>query len=217
MVFDEDDPVFRFHGLANPPRVGRQKSQNRVFTLFPPQAADFTMIVLEEIQFLEQPSSRRTKTRSWRKEILLEDNHPWQAGRANERPFDPGRMKSMSFQTLIVEDSADYRHLLRDALCGHFPAMDVQEAENGREADERIRLKAPDLIFMDINLPGENGLELTKKIKAGYPGIVIVILTNYDQPEYRDMAVRCRADFFLSKGSATQEHILALVETLVPT
>jgi DNA-binding NarL/FixJ family response regulator len=125
-------------------------------------------------------------------------------------------MKSVSFQTLIVEDSADYRLLLRDALLGHFPAMDIQEAENGHEADDRIRVHAPDLIFMDINLPGENGLELTKRIKACHPGIIVVVLTNYDQPEYRDMAVRCRADYFLSKSSATQEHILALVETLVP-
>ena len=122
----------------------------------------------------------------------------------------------MAFQTLIVEDNAEYRRLLRQALHGHFPAMDVQEAENGHEADERIRVHAPDLIFMDINLPGQNGLELTKKIKARFPGVVVVVLTNYDQPEYREMAVRCRADHFLSKGSATQEHILALVETLVP-
>ncbi len=122
----------------------------------------------------------------------------------------------MSFQTLIVEDSADYRQLLRQALCAHFPAMDVQEAENGEEAAERIRVHAPDLVFMDINLPGENGLELTKKIKAQHPSVIVVILTNYDLPEYRERAERCQADYFLSKSSASREKILALVESLVP-
>ena len=94
--------------------------------------------------------------------------------------------------------------------------MDVQEAENGHEADDRIRIHAPDLIFMDISLHGENGLVLMKKIKAVHPGIVVVVLTNYDQPEYRDMAVRYRADYFLSKSDASRENILALVETLLP-
>jgi DNA-binding NarL/FixJ family response regulator len=122
----------------------------------------------------------------------------------------------VAYHTLIVEDSADYRELLRQALRAHFPGMEIQEAGDGEAADDRIRLHTPDLIFMDINLPGENGLELTKKIKARHPGTVIVILTNYDLQEYREMAVRCRADYFLSKSTATQAHILALVETLVP-
>jgi DNA-binding NarL/FixJ family response regulator len=54
---------------------------------------------------------------------------------------------------------------------------------------------------MDLRLPGENGLELTKKIKAQYPGIIIVILTNYDLPEYREAAYQCGADHFVSKDS----------------
>jgi DNA-binding NarL/FixJ family response regulator len=122
----------------------------------------------------------------------------------------------VSFLTLIVEDSPDFRKLLREALSGHFPAMVFKEAGNGSEASECLRVHPPDLIFMDINLPGENGLELTKKIKARHPYVIVIILTNYDLPEYREMAIRCRADYFLSKSSASREQILALVETLVP-
>ena len=94
--------------------------------------------------------------------------------------------------------------------------MDVQEAENGVDAAAHILSRIPDLIFMDINLPGENGLELTKKIKARYPRIIVVILTNYDLPEYRERAELCQADYFLSKGDTSRENILALAETLVP-
>jgi len=54
---------------------------------------------------------------------------------------------------------------------------------------------------MDLRLPGENGLELTKKIKAQYPDIIVVIVTNYDVPEYRKAAFESRADHFISKDS----------------
>jgi len=47
---------------------------------------------------------------------------------------------------------------------------------------------------VDIKLPGVNGLELTKKIKAAHPSITIFILTNYDIPEYREAAFQYGAD-----------------------
>ena len=50
---------------------------------------------------------------------------------------------------------------------------------------------------MDIRLPGENGLELTKRIKMNYPDIIMVILTNYDLPEYREAARESMADYFV--------------------
>jgi len=68
---------------------------------------------------------------------------------------------------------------------------------------------------MDIKLPGESGLELTKKIKDQYPNIPIIILTSYDLPEYREAASHYRANHFLSKGSATKEGILSLVESIL--
>ena len=68
---------------------------------------------------------------------------------------------------------------------------------------------------MDIRLPGENGLELTKKIKMSYPDIIIVILTSYDLPEYRQAARESKADYFVTKDSPTQD-FLTLVESILP-
>jgi DNA-binding NarL/FixJ family response regulator len=62
-------------------------------------------------------------------------------------------------------------------------------------------------------LPGENGLELTKKIKANYPGITVVVLSGYDLPEYRQAALQSNADHFVSKDSNTSD-FLALVESI---
>jgi DNA-binding NarL/FixJ family response regulator len=68
---------------------------------------------------------------------------------------------------------------------------------------------------MDVTLPGENGLELTKKIKADYPGVIIIILTSHDSPEYRQAAIRYKANYFLSKGSIATDEIFKLVKSII--
>ena len=102
---------------------------------------------------------------------------------------------------LIVEDNAFFLKFLEEAIHSRFPSIHVFGVGNGEEALQKIETLLPDAILMDIRLPGENGLELTKKIKAQYPDIIVVILTNYDLPEYREAAYQCRADHFLSKDS----------------
>ncbi|HSB05861.1 MAG TPA: response regulator [Thermodesulfobacteriota bacterium] len=61
------------------------------------------------------------------------------------------------------------------------------------------------IVFMDIRLPGENGLEITKNIKKNYPDIIIVILTSYDLPEYRQAGRESMADYFVPKDSSIQD------------
>jgi len=118
-------------------------------------------------------------------------------------------------RTLIVEDSVFYRQLLKEALHSRFPKMDISEATDGEEAFQKIEAHLPDLIFMDIKLPGESGLDLTKKIKSKHPNIIIIILTAYDIPEYREAVYQYKANYFLSKGSASKEDILTLVDSIL--
>jgi two-component system response regulator YesN len=118
------------------------------------------------------------------------------------------------FQILIVEDNAPFRQSLKEMLCEQFPTMVVEEAEDGEKALEKIETLSPHLVFMDIKLPGQSGLEVTREIKARYPGIRVIILTSYDLPEYRDAAKNYGADYFLSKGSSSREEILALVDSI---
>jgi DNA-binding NarL/FixJ family response regulator len=102
---------------------------------------------------------------------------------------------------LIVEDNAFFLQFLKDTMHLRFPSIDMLEAANGEEAMQKIKTLSPEAILMDLRLPGENGLELTKKIKAQYPNIIIVILTNYDLPEYREAAYHSGANHFVSKDS----------------
>ncbi len=119
------------------------------------------------------------------------------------------------FKILIVEDSLFFRQLFKETLRSRFPAVEISEAADGQEALKSIESRTPDLVFMDIKLPGENGLEVTKKIKVQYPKIIVVILSAYDLPEYREAAYDHNATYFLSKGSSSKEEILSLVESIM--
>ena len=115
---------------------------------------------------------------------------------------------------LIVDDNAPFRQSLREMLREQFSTMGVDEAEDGEDALDKIETLSPHLVFMDIKLPGQNGLEVTREIKARYPGVRVIILTSYDLPEYRKAAENYGADYFLSKGSSSREEIIALVDRI---
>jgi len=116
-------------------------------------------------------------------------------------------------RVLVVEDSTIFRTLLKETLQSRFPSMEILEAVDGNEAMKEITDRLPDLVFMDIKLPGENGLDLTAKIKTKYPDVIVIVLTSYDTPEYREAAAKAKADYFLAKGSSSRDGILALVES----
>jgi CheY-like chemotaxis protein len=119
------------------------------------------------------------------------------------------------WKVLIVEDSTLFRQLLKEKLLDRFPSVEIHEAANGEEALLKVETLRPHLIFMDIRLPGENGLALTQKIKTRYPNIIVIILTGYDLPEYRQVSSQY-ADYFFSKDSSTAESIFTVVESIFP-
>ncbi len=106
-----------------------------------------------------------------------------------------------NFKILIVDDNDFFRQTLKTTLKGYFPMIEIEEAADGNNALQSVKTFTPDLIFMDIELPGDNGLELTKKIKANHQKIVVLILTTYDIPEYERVASEYGADRFLAKSS----------------
>lgn len=114
---------------------------------------------------------------------------------------------------LIVDDNSMMRETARGILNSRFPNLCIDEAGNGAEALDRIHHHLPDLILMDIGLPGDNGLKLTRKIKKLYPQIAIIIFTNYDSSEYRETAIKNGATFFLSKSSPNRYRLTEVVES----
>ena len=120
-----------------------------------------------------------------------------------------------SVRVLIVEDSTLFRQSFKETLHDRFPSVEFYEAINGEEALLQVEALRPDVIFMDIRLPGENGLQVTQKIKARYPKTIVIILTGYDLPECRE-ALSPYTEYFFSKDSTTTEDIFTLIESIFP-
>ena len=118
-------------------------------------------------------------------------------------------------KALIVDDNSMLRETTRAFLESRFPQLCVLEAQDAKEAFQKTNNHEPDLILMDIGLPGENGLILTRKIKNLYPQITIAIFTNYDLSEYRKAAFEYGADFFLSKSSLLENNLSKVVEFIL--
>ncbi len=121
----------------------------------------------------------------------------------------------VKLKALIVENNAFFRRMLKENLLARFPSMVIQEAEEGKEALQRVQALQPELIFMDLQLPGENGLQLTKKIRTSHPGTKVIILTGHDIPEYREAATRCGANAFITKDSLNAGQVEELVKSLL--
>jgi DNA-binding NarL/FixJ family response regulator len=128
-----------------------------------------------------------------------------QLGRKHEKRGMP--------KILIVEDNLMYREVLKKFIASKFPNMDIEEAENAKEVFNQINDGLPDLIFMDIKLQNDNGLVLTRRIKAEHPDLVIAMLTQYNGAEYREAAHQSGADFFISKSSSDKKEILRIIES----
>ncbi len=123
--------------------------------------------------------------------------------------------KETNLKVLMVEDNLAFRQFFKENLRSRFPSVEIFEAADGEKVLEIVEAESPNLIFMDIQLPGENGLSLTQKIKARYPHIIVVVVTTYDIPEYREAAFRHGANRFIPKDSLDWKEIETVVESLV--
>jgi len=75
----------------------------------------------------------------------------------------------VSFKVMLVEDDVGFRRSLSGLLKSRFPSIPLVEASDDAEAIEKVKSFFPQLIFMDIKLPGQNGLEVTRRIKVLHP------------------------------------------------
>lgn len=117
-------------------------------------------------------------------------------------------------RVLLVDYRYDFREAFKESFSYHYPSALIEEVGGGDEALEKIRQTPPDLIFMDIRMPGMNGLQLTQKIKGESPNTRIAILTSYDLLEYREAALQYGADHFFVKSSLQWDEVEALVKSI---
>jgi CheY-like chemotaxis protein len=119
------------------------------------------------------------------------------------------------FKILIVDPNDPFRRSLKQVLVNRFPIVDIQEAPDGTQCLELVQSFSPNLIFIDIHLPSESGLDLARQLKIDHPDIIIVILTSYDLPEYQAAAEESGIEHLVPKDAWTGEDMIALVHSIL--
>jgi DNA-binding NarL/FixJ family response regulator len=113
-------------------------------------------------------------------------------------------------RVLLADDHPMFREGLVVAL-GALPGVDVvAEASSGEEAIELAARVQPDVVVMDVNMPGLNGIDATRRIVAESPHIGVLVLTMFDEDESVFQAMRAGARGYLLKG-ADREDVLRAV------
>ena len=108
-------------------------------------------------------------------------------------------------RVVLADDHPIVRAGIREAL-KVIPGVEViAEASDGREAIELVKSLQPDVVFMDISMPGLNGLEAAERILKAFPQIRIIILSRHDSEEYYWRALQVGASGYLLKKAAIAE------------
>ena len=122
-------------------------------------------------------------------------------------------MKMPRIRVLLVDDNARFLELLSRYLSAQQELQVVGSATSGAGAVAEVGKLHPDLVLMDLTMPGMNGLEATSKIKKQPNAPRIIIVTLQDQPVYRMMSEDVGADGFLTKDNFA-EPLIHMIHTL---
>jgi DNA-binding NarL/FixJ family response regulator len=109
------------------------------------------------------------------------------------------------WRLLLVDDHA----LFREGLAGLFAYQDdflvVGEADDSASALAQTAALQPDLVLMDIDMPGEDGIDTTRRLKAAFPDVTVVMLTVHDATDKLIEAIKAGAQGYLVKNIRTTE------------
>ena len=111
---------------------------------------------------------------------------------------------------LIADDHQMIIDGLKSMLAAEGEMQVVGEACNGKEVLARLKQVAVDLILMDINMPELDGIDTTRKLKAQYPRVKVLILTMYNKPEFIRNLMEAGADGYILKNTGKEELLLAI-------
>jgi DNA-binding NarL/FixJ family response regulator len=117
---------------------------------------------------------------------------------------------SAPIRVLLVDD----QQLLRAGFAMILEVEDdvevVGEARDGEEAVRQVAALAPDVVLMDVQMPGTDGIAATERVVADHPGTKVVILTTFDDDEYLFAGLRAGASGFLLKTSPPDDLVAAI-------
>ncbi len=111
---------------------------------------------------------------------------------------------------VIADDHTIMREGLKRILDGAEDISVIGEATNGFETLDWVRKGGFDLLLMDLSMPGRNGVELIRQVKAEAPKLPVLILTMHDEEQYAVRSIRAGAQGYLTKESAGTQLVNAI-------
>ncbi|PKN05611.1 MAG: DNA-binding response regulator [Deltaproteobacteria bacterium HGW-Deltaproteobacteria-9] len=119
-------------------------------------------------------------------------------------------MTEKKIRILIADDHPIVRAGFKQVISDTPDLIVADEAGNGQEVLQYLKKKKYDVVLLDISMPGKNGLEILKDLKADYPKLPVLILSIYPEEQYAIRALRAGAAGYLTKASAPNELISAI-------
>ncbi|MEZ4503457.1 MAG: response regulator transcription factor [Dehalococcoidia bacterium] len=113
-------------------------------------------------------------------------------------------------RVLLVDDHAEFRSGLRGLLTREEDIEVVGEAANGEEALRLTERTTPDVVLMDLHMPGVNGIEATRQLIAARPFVGVLVVTMFEDDESVFAAMRAGARGYLLKGARKEETLRAI-------
>ncbi|MFQ6609747.1 MAG: response regulator transcription factor [Fidelibacterota bacterium] len=119
----------------------------------------------------------------------------------------------MCYKIIVVDDNDSFRELIRKTVQKIKHVEIAATAGNGEEAVPKVRELKPDLVLLDIRMPGMDGIKTLEVIKRENPQIKVIMFTNYEMPEYRKATSEKGADGFVLKKELFRE-LVPMIEKL---
>jgi DNA-binding NarL/FixJ family response regulator len=115
-------------------------------------------------------------------------------------------------RVLIVDDQAPFRDAAHAVLGAMTRFTVVGMADTGEAGLALARSMRPDLVLLDVNLPGVSGAEVARLLTGEHPATVVVLVSTYDQSEFGDEVSQCGAAGYLRKSDFGADRLLDLLD-----
>ena len=137
-------------------------------------------------------------------------NNPYPSYYYQRVELSPEVLEMKIKKVFIVDDDPEFRRFLKEFLSDQPGLKIVGEAADGKQALEKVKKIKPDLVLLDIRMPGMDGFSASRLIKKKLPQARIIIMTIFDDLEYQDSVKKSGSDGYVVKSNLVKDLMPAI-------